>query len=72
MAETISERFTALSENVQNSAAVEGNEALAVYHRKEVFSAMQALREAVDATELLVPTTYWPYPTYGEMLFGIR
>ena len=35
-------------------------------------SAMQALRAVVDETELLIPTSYWPYPTYGEMLFSIR
>ncbi|MBQ2956067.1 MAG: glutamine synthetase III [Clostridia bacterium] len=70
--ETISELFTALSENLHAASAVEGSEALAVYNRDKVVTAMQALRTVVDETELMVPSAYWPYPTYGEMLFGIR
>jgi len=71
-AESISELFTALSDNVLGAAEVEGHEALAIYNRDKVFSAMQALRAVVDETELLVPSSYWPYPTYGQLLFDIR
>ncbi len=71
-AEAISELLAVLSENVATADTVEGTESLAVYNRDKVFCAMQALRAVVDETELLVPTSYWPYPTYGEMLFGIR
>ena len=27
---------------------------------------------AVDETELMVPNSYWPYPSYGRLLFDIR
>ncbi len=69
---SISEHFSTLSDNVLGIAEVEGSEAQAVYCRDKVFAAMQALRAVVDETELLVSSKYWPYPTYGEMLFGIR
>ena len=49
----------------------EGIEA-AAYTRKEVFSAMLALRAAVDEVEPMVPAKEWPYPSYGEMLFSVR
>ena len=29
------------------------------------------LRESADALETLTGKTYWPYPTYGKLLFDI-
>ena len=42
-----------------------------VYHEK-VLSAMEALRHSGDAVEALLGQDYLPYPTYGELLFGIN
>ncbi len=69
---TISERHETLHAGVQTALKTEGTQAQAVCYREKVFSAMQSLRTAVDEAELLVPTSYWPYPTYGDLLFGIR
>ncbi len=44
----------------------------ATFYRKKVFGAMQTLRVDVDMAETLTAAEYWPYPTYGEMLFGVR
>ena len=44
----------------------------ALYNRREVFTAMEALRVHVDAAELIVPANVWPYPSYGELLFSVR
>jgi glutamine synthetase len=41
-----------------------------VKHMKEkVIPAMNAVREACDALEKVVPASLWPLPTYREMLF---
>ena len=37
----------------------------------KVLDAMDALRESVDAMEVLTSSDYWPYPTYGDMLFKL-
>lgn len=39
--------------------------------RDEVFGMMQSLRETVDAIEEVVDDSYWPIPTYVDLLFGI-
>lgn len=39
------------------------------YYRDEVVSAMQTVRKAADALEMLVDADLWPLPTYAEMLF---
>ena len=40
--------------------------------RKKLFTAMEELREDVDAMETITSSKYWPYPSYGEILFSIR
>ena len=41
----------------------------AFHMRDNVIPAMTAVRAAVDALEKIVPDTYWPLPTYRDMLF---
>lgn len=40
--------------------------------RDELLDRMSALREPCDKAELLVAKKYWPFPTYGDLLFGVR
>ena len=40
--------------------------------RDTVIGAMAALRAAVDEAETVTSEKYWPFPTYGELLFGVR
>ncbi len=42
------------------------------YYRDRVIPAMNSLRENSDALEMMTSTEYWPYPSYGELLFGVR
>ena len=41
-------------------------------YRDKVFVAMQDLRAAADQAEALCSAKIWPFPTYGELLFGVR
>lgn len=40
-------------------------------YKFEVFEAMQALREPCDALEEIVSEDFWPFPTYGDLLFRV-
>ena len=42
---------------------------LAVFSRDKLIPAMKALREPIDALELLVSKEDWPVPSYGDLLF---
>ena len=59
-------------------AAMEGLKAqhdslpVARYYRDRVFPAMQSLRSIVDDMELRCGAKYWPYPSYGEILFSVK
>ncbi|MGN1042285.1 MAG: glutamine synthetase type III, partial [Christensenellales bacterium] len=39
-------------------------------YRDKVIPSMKRLRVDVDALETEVPKKYWPYPSYGDILFG--
>ena len=40
--------------------------------RDTVLGKMAALRAVADEAETLTAEKYWPFPTYGELLFGVR
>lgn len=44
---------------------------VATMWRDDVFGIMQSLREIIDTIEELVDDSYWPIPTYVDLLFGI-
>ena len=43
----------------------------AKYFRNTVFALMEELRAVGDEMETEMPSKYWPYPSYGEILFGV-
>ncbi|NLY43317.1 MAG: glutamine synthetase type III [Clostridiaceae bacterium] len=43
----------------------------AKYYRETVFIDMQSLRNVIDELETLVGKKYWPFPTYGELLYSV-
>ena len=40
--------------------------------RDEMLPAMVQLRQAVDQAETITASSFWPYPSYGQLLFGVR
>ena len=40
--------------------------------RDTILSKMAALRAVADEAETVTSEDYWPFPTYGELLFGVR
>lgn len=45
---------------------------LALFYRDRVFVLMNELRQTVDELETITASDCWPYPTYAELLFGVR
>lgn len=43
----------------------------AKYYRNTVFASMEDTRTTADEIESLVGEKYWPYPTYGKLLFSV-
>ena len=44
----------------------------AAFIRDKVIPQMSELRVAADEAETLTAESYWPFPTYGDLLFGVK
>ena len=40
--------------------------------RDDLLGKMAALRKVCDEAEPLTAKKYWPYPTYADLLFGVK
>ncbi len=61
----------ALNVALEKAEALTDVTTLAFHYKDEVLGKMQVLRKAVDGLERIVSADYWPFPTYGELLFGV-
>ena len=61
-----------LDADLKAAAEIECSKKQATFYHDAVVADMEALRKAVDAAEALPGGKYLPYPTYGELLFGVN
>lgn len=66
-----SKMTTELEDAVFKANDISDGLASAKYFRETVFAIMQELRAIGDSMETETSSEYWPYPSYGEMLFGV-
>ena len=76
--ESLSEKLEAfvkktaqLESALKDAAKYSDNLSLAKYYRETVFELMNELRSLGDSMEKETSAQYWPYPSYGEILFGV-
>ena len=43
----------------------------AMYYKDKVLPKMEELRSYVDELETLIAEKCWPFPNYGELMFGV-
>ena len=65
------ESVTALQTLLEESERIESVVAQAHFYKDKILPTMATLRKYADELEMLVSADYWPFPTYGELLFGI-
>ena len=65
-------KLGALEDAVVKCHEIEDVQELATYYHDVVFAAMGELRASADEIETLVGEKYWPYPTYGQLLFYVK
>ncbi len=71
LSESLAEKTEGLDELlIAAKECAEGREA-AEFFAEKVVPAMQELRACADETELCTAKKYWPFPTYGDILFSV-
>ncbi len=66
------EKTGVLEQALLDAKQVTDTVAVADFYRETVFPAMQSMREDADKLEEKTGKGYWPYPTYSDLLFGVR
>ena len=61
-----------LDADLKAADEIECSKKQANFYHDVVVADMEALRSVVDAAEALTGGKYLPYPTYGELLFGVN
>ena len=62
----------ALSDALTNNPGDDSPESSASYMRNNVLPAMKALRSSADHLESITDRSFWPFPTYDDLLFSIQ
>ena len=68
---TLYQCVEALDIIIRESPSREDVLSAARYYRDKVIPAMDSLRSVADELELVVGRSYWPFPTYNDLLFGV-
>ena len=66
------EKAKALEDEIMKVKGIADAEEKAKAYEKYVICAMNELRVVVDEMETMTAKEYWPMPTYGDLLFGVR
>ena len=72
MADLIYSRTGELEEATSKLKTVEDIQDQANYIRDEILPKMSAVRVVADEAETMTDSKFWPFPTYGDLLFGVR
>ena len=65
-------KIEVLEEKVNAAKGIKDVAERALFYGEEVFNAMNELRAVGDQMEVSTAADYWPYPSYGELLYGVR
>ena len=68
---TLLEQEEALEKALINATTLHNAQSLANHYRNAVLSEMNGIRATADTLERLTAEKYWPFPTYGKLLFGV-
>ena len=61
-----------LEGDLLKAKSISDMEELADFYKTDILSDMAALRISGDEMETIASAEKWPYPSYGELLFGVR
>ena len=66
------EDVQALENELEAKKEIVDAQKLAEYYKDTIISRMEKIRASADAIEVMTERTYWPYPSYADLLFGVR
>ena len=72
LVDAIDDRVDTLEDKLIRLDTLSDSTEEAAFIRDEILPGMGALRAAADEAETQTAAGYWPFPTYGDLLFGVK
>ena len=72
LVDTMDGRVDSLEEKLVRLDTLRDTTEEAAFIRDELIPAMGELRAVADESETQTAAKYWPFPTYGELLFSVK
>ena len=69
---SVCEKIAAFEESLEKINACSDKLAVANMYKDVIIPAMESIRADVDAAESITASKYWPYPSYGDLLFSVQ
>ena len=63
--------FNTLKEASAKATTITNHVEQAKYYKNTVAPAMEALRKPADELEMIVDKKFWPFPSYGDLIFEV-
>ncbi|MBO7217545.1 MAG: glutamine synthetase type III, partial [Clostridia bacterium] len=57
---------------VNDAKKITGSFETASHYKNSVLASMDTLRDYIDRLEAITDAEFWPYPSYGDMLFSVK
>ncbi len=68
----MSDRVKSLEKAITDAENIADLEEKSLFYRKVICADMLSLRKSADELETSVGEDFWPFPTYAELLFGVK
>ena len=68
----LNRRAALLSREVEKAEGMGSSLERARFYQSQVFDRMAMLRQTADELETMCAAGYWPYPSYGDLLFSVK
>ncbi len=72
LSSSVFEKIAAFEEKLDSVNACSDKLAVANMYKDIIIPAMDDIRTDVDAAESITCAEYWPYPSYGDLLFSVQ
>lgn len=69
---SVCEKIAAFEESLEKINSCSDKLAVANMYKDVIIPAMESIRTDVDAAESITASKYWPYPSYGDLLFSVQ
>ena len=72
LSDSIAQKVAVLEADIERTKSMEDVIELSSFIGKTLLADMESLRADCDAAEMVTSEEYWPFPTYGKLLFSVR